>query len=50
MEFEWDENKRKKTLFERGIDYIDAILVWDDPLKNKDLIHEMIMKSHDIKL
>jgi uncharacterized DUF497 family protein len=35
MEFEWDENKRQKTLLERGIDFIDAALVWDDPLKQE---------------
>lgn len=33
MEFEWDEAKRLKTLFERGIDFIDAALIWDDPLR-----------------
>ncbi|MFE8073529.1 BrnT family toxin [Marinobacteraceae bacterium S3BR75-40.1] len=33
MEFEWDEAKRQKTLFERGIDFIDAALIWDDPLR-----------------
>ena len=31
MEFEWDENKRQITLLERGIDFIDGILIWDDP-------------------
>lgn len=35
MEFEWDENKRQKTLFERGIDFIDAALIWDDPLRQQ---------------
>ena len=35
MEFEWDEGKRQKTLFERGIDFIDAALVWDDPLRQE---------------
>jgi len=35
MEFEWDENKRQKTLLERGIDFIDAVLVWDDPLRQE---------------
>ena len=35
MEFEWDENKRTKTLLERGIDFIDAALVWDDPLRQQ---------------
>lgn len=31
MKFEWDENKRLKTLRERGIDFIDVIDIWDDP-------------------
>ncbi|GAA5215708.1 BrnT family toxin [Corallincola platygyrae] len=35
MEFEWDDNKRQKTLFERGIDFIDAALIWDDPLRQQ---------------
>lgn len=35
MEFEWDENKRQKTLFEQGIDFIDAALIWDDPLRQQ---------------
>lgn len=35
MDFEWDENKRQKTLMERGIDFIDAALVWDDPMRQE---------------
>ena len=35
MEFEWDENKRQATLLERGIDFIDAVLVWDDPFRQE---------------
>lgn len=35
MEFEWDENKRQKTLLERGIDFIDAVLIWDDPCRQE---------------
>jgi len=31
MQFEWDENKRLKTLRERGIDFIDMAKVWNDP-------------------
>ncbi len=31
MEFEWDENKRLKTLRERKIDFVDMIDIWDDP-------------------
>jgi uncharacterized DUF497 family protein len=30
MLFEWDENKREKTLRERGIDFIDAAMIWED--------------------
>ena len=35
MLFDWDENKREKTLVERGIDFIDAALVWDDPKRQE---------------
>jgi len=35
MEFEWDESKRQKTLLERGIDFIDAVLIWDDPFRQE---------------
>jgi len=35
MEFEWDENKRIKTLEQRGIDFWDAVLIWDDPLRQE---------------
>lgn len=35
MDFEWDENKRQKTLLERGVDFIDAALVWDDPMRQE---------------
>ena len=31
MIFEWDENKRLKTLRERGIDFIDVADIWDEP-------------------
>ncbi len=39
MEFEWDENKRLKTLRERKIDFMDMIDIWDDPQRQevKDL-------------
>ena len=41
MEFEWDENKRLKTLRERKIDFVDMIDLWDDPKRQevKDLRH-----------
>lgn len=35
MEFEWDENKRLKTLRERRIDFIDMIDLWDDPRRQE---------------
>ena len=35
MEFEWDEHKRQITLLERGIDFIDAVLIWDDPFRQE---------------
>ena len=35
VEFEWDENKRQATLLERGIDFIDAVLIWDDPFRQE---------------
>jgi uncharacterized protein len=35
MEFEWDENKRQKTLLERGVDFIDAVLIWADPFRQE---------------
>lgn len=42
MDFEWDDAKRHKTLLERGIDFIDAALVWDDPFRQErvDSRHE----------
>jgi hypothetical protein len=27
MLFDWDDDKRKKTLIQRGIDFIDAVLI-----------------------
>ncbi len=35
MDFEWDENKRQQTLLRRSIDFIDAILIWDDPFRQE---------------
>lgn len=35
MEFEWDEKKRQETLLRRGIDFIDAVLIWDDPFRQE---------------
>lgn len=35
MQFEWDEDKREKTLRERGIDFIDAAMIWKDPMRQE---------------
>lgn len=35
MQFEWDEQKRQATLNERGIDFVDAAMVWDDPRRQE---------------
>ena len=35
MLFDWDEEKRKRTLQEREIDFIDAAFVWEDPLRQE---------------
>lgn len=29
--FEWDENKRKYNLEKHGIDFIDSVLIFNDP-------------------
>ena len=35
MIFEWDEDKREKTLRERGIDFVDAAKIWKDPIRQE---------------
>lgn len=35
MLFDWDEEKRNKTILERGIDFIDAAFVWEDPFRQE---------------
>lgn len=32
MRFEWDDDKRLKVLRERGVDFIDAAAVFDNPV------------------
>jgi len=29
--FEWDEEKRKRNIVEHGIDFVEAVIVFDDP-------------------
>lgn len=35
MLFEWDEEKRRKVLAERGIDLLEAVLVFEGPVLTK---------------
>lgn len=35
MLFDWDEEKRNRTITERGIDFIDAAFVWEDPFRQE---------------
>lgn len=35
MLFDWKDDKRDKTLLERGIDFIDAAFVWEDPFRQE---------------
>ena len=35
VQFEFDEYKRQRCLTERGIDFYDAMLIWDDPLRQE---------------
>ncbi|MEP3047147.1 MAG: BrnT family toxin [Roseibium sp.] len=35
MEIEWDENKRQKTLLERGIDILDAALIFENDVLSR---------------
>ncbi len=42
MLFDWDDNKREKVLRDHGIDFLDAMDVWDDLLRQErlDLRHD----------
>ncbi len=33
IEFEWDEDKNTANIFKHGIDFWDAIYIWNDPLR-----------------
>ena len=36
MDFEWDEEKRKKIMSERGIDILDAALIFEKEVLTKE--------------
>ena len=50
MIFEWDPEKRKKNILERKIDFIDAALVWDDPMRQERIDHRKEYVKFDTKL
>jgi len=35
MLFEWNDDKREKTIKDRGIDFIDAAMIWNDPIRQE---------------
>ena len=39
MLFDWSDDKRKKTLLERGIDFVDAAMIWEDPRRQERADH-----------
>ena len=46
MKFEWDENKRLKTLRERGIDFVDVVDLWDDPNRQERFDNRYAYDEH----
>ncbi len=38
MEFEWDENKAKSNRVKHGIRFEDAVLLFDDPGNDSNLL------------
>ncbi|MDH5730612.1 MAG: BrnT family toxin [Gammaproteobacteria bacterium] len=35
MLFDWDQNKNEKNIRDHKVDFIDAALIWDDPLRQE---------------
>jgi len=35
IEFEWDEDKNNINIFKHRIDFLDAIYIWNDPLRQE---------------
>jgi uncharacterized DUF497 family protein len=40
--FEWDEDKRLSNIDRHGIDFIDAPLIWQNPM----LVHQDVRKDY----
>lgn len=49
LEFDWTENKRHKTIVERGIDFAYVARIWDDPFFKKEWIPANITEKFAIK-
>jgi uncharacterized DUF497 family protein len=56
-DFEWDKNKRRYNIEKNGIDFIDAILIFDDQdriefecLRNGEVRFQTIGMVHDTAL
>lgn len=35
LRFDWDDNKRERCIKERGIDFLDAAFIWEDPRRQE---------------
>ncbi len=35
IEFEWDEDKNNTNIFKHGVDFLDAIYIWNDMLRQE---------------
>lgn len=35
LEFEWDEDKNTANIFKHGIDFFDAVYIWNDPMRQE---------------
>lgn len=47
IEFEWDEDKNHINIFRHGIDFLDAVQIWNDPLRQERYDHEHSTATED---
>ena len=47
IEFEWDEDKNNSNIFKHGIDFWDAIYIWNDRLRQERYDSEHSTPSED---
>lgn len=55
--FEWDEKKRQTNLEKHGLDFVDAIKIFDDPdrielesVRNSEKRYQTIGSAHDVTI